>query len=363
MKNLRQSQLEALTHVRLNAEASYEAALDRAREILNQAGIPMLRFTNALAAIQKNAPIDVSFHPDRPAACGKSVVASLLESGVYKNQFETGVSNGGLTAYKGGNRDLWERRLFGGAYQGTGVTASDRPKYGALNLFNHWDGACPRFGSCYFRLKPTVAQRSTYAYGDSSTNPNDTAVIDLIDVVLTRLIADVFYKHSALGCGGLRLDTVLENLANRAYSWPPDVLSKLPGRTLDDCIEVHIHGKLDLAEDVESLAVDQSFFSTPCGNLLTELSHEYGFPIRWNPRFEIATNQIPPDFRGPEMVPLADRIAPDGLLNAARIGEAVVALGTHPEHWIEWGTGKETLQYMKQIWHVLLTFGEVRHGP
>ncbi len=62
------------------------------------------------------------------------------------------------------------------------------------------------------------------------------------------------------------------------------------------------------------------------------------------------------------MKPLADRIAPDGLLNVAKIGQAVVALRMHPEDWIEWGTSEETLQYLKQIWHVLLTYGEVRHG-
>ena len=57
------------------------------------------------------------------------------------------------------------------------------------------------------------------------------------------------------------------------------------------------------------------------------------------------------------MVPLAARIAPDGLLTAAKIGRAVVDLREFPAAWAEWGTFEETLQYLKQIWHVLVAFG------
>ena len=65
----------------------------------------------------------------------------------------TGISSGGLTADPGGDRDVWERALFGGAYQVPGVWACERPKYGGLNLMNHPNGACPGFGSCHRRLR------------------------------------------------------------------------------------------------------------------------------------------------------------------------------------------------------------------
>lgn len=321
----------------------------------------MRQYSSALVAIQTDAPIDVSFHPDRPTGHGITVAANMLATGKYKNQFETGISNGGLTAFEGGSRDLWEKRLFGGAYQKPGVTAAERPKYGALNLMNYWDGACPRFGSCYFRLKSAVAQRCSFAYGDSSSNPNVTADVDHFDVVLSKLLSDVFYKHAALGSGVPDLARFLQYLADHGFSSQPDERSRTPGRSLDECIEVHIHGKLDLALDVDWLAVDQSFYSTECGNQLTELSQRFGFPIRWNPRFEIATDQVPDHFRGPVMVPLAARVAPDGILNAAMIGQAVVALRQHPEDWVEWGTYEETLQFLKQIWHVLVAYGYARH--
>ena len=63
--------------------------------------------------ILQYARITVSFHPDRPVQ-GSTVVQLLARDGVYRSQFETGVSSGGLTAYPGGDRDRWEQRMFAG---------------------------------------------------------------------------------------------------------------------------------------------------------------------------------------------------------------------------------------------------------
>lgn len=41
---------------------------------------------------------------------------SMVRDGRYRSLFETGTSNGGLTAYPGGDRWKWESRLFGGKY-------------------------------------------------------------------------------------------------------------------------------------------------------------------------------------------------------------------------------------------------------
>ncbi len=45
--------------------------------------------------------VTVNFHPDRLLA-GATVLAWLAREGVYRSQFETGISNGGLTAHPGG---------------------------------------------------------------------------------------------------------------------------------------------------------------------------------------------------------------------------------------------------------------------
>jgi hypothetical protein len=103
-----------------------------------------------------DAPITVHFHPDRRLADGRSVAEALRDEGVYRNQFETGISNGLL----GGDRVRWEHELFGGVYDG--APAAERPKYGGLNVVGDPAGACPGFGSCHLRLRPEVNDRATY---------------------------------------------------------------------------------------------------------------------------------------------------------------------------------------------------------
>lgn len=362
MNPLLKSQTEALAYVKSNALFSQKSALVRAQQIMEHEGLLMLQYSKALGALQDKAPIDVSFHPDRPSMYGETVVANLLKSAEYKNQYETGISNGGLTAFEGGNRDLWEMRLFGAAYHQPDAEVGERPKYGALNLMSYWDGACPRFGSCFFRLKPEVAQRCSFAYGDSSTNPTDMAVIDLFDSILTELIADISLTGSALGSDSLQLNNFLQRIVDHTYSRKAELInSALPGRSLDHYIEVHIHGSLKLATDVMWLAADSSFLSTKCGDQLIELADQNGFPIVWNPRFELATDQVPADFRGSIMVQLADHIATDGVLNAAKIGQAVAALKESPKDWEVWGSVDQTLQFLKQIWHVLVAYGHANN--
>jgi len=59
--------------------------------------------------------VTLNFHPDRLVS-GVAMLEALARDGVYRSQFETGTSNGGLTAYEGGDRWSWESRIFGAAY-------------------------------------------------------------------------------------------------------------------------------------------------------------------------------------------------------------------------------------------------------
>jgi Protein of unknown function (DUF3626) len=45
--------------------------------------------------------VTLNVHPDRTVD-GVPILASLATDGVYRSQFETGTSNGGLTAHPGG---------------------------------------------------------------------------------------------------------------------------------------------------------------------------------------------------------------------------------------------------------------------
>lgn len=68
-----------------------------------------------VAALAAGEPADPSwrvtlhFHPDRLVA-GTPILQLMAHDGVYRSQFETGTSNGGLTAHPGGDRWQWESR-------------------------------------------------------------------------------------------------------------------------------------------------------------------------------------------------------------------------------------------------------------
>ena len=51
----------------------------------------------------------LQFHPSWPFGDGL-VIESMARDGVYRSQFETRTSNGGLTAHPGGDRWRWATR-------------------------------------------------------------------------------------------------------------------------------------------------------------------------------------------------------------------------------------------------------------
>src|SRR3712207_2514399 len=85
------------------------------------AGSPQARALSSVAARSVGEPVDptlhvtLNFHPDRLHG-GIPILQALAADGVYRSQFETDTSNGGLTACPGGNRWRWESRIFNGAY-------------------------------------------------------------------------------------------------------------------------------------------------------------------------------------------------------------------------------------------------------
>ena len=74
-----------------------------------------------VAARSEGGPIDpalrvtLNFHPDRRVG-EVPILEAMARDGLYRSQFETGTSNGGLTAHPGGDRWSWESRIFGNAY-------------------------------------------------------------------------------------------------------------------------------------------------------------------------------------------------------------------------------------------------------
>ena len=216
-----------------------------------------------VAARSEGGPIDpalrvtLNFHPDRRVG-GVLMLEAMARNGLYLSQFETGTSNGGLTAHPGGDRWSWESRIFGNAYDE--VPASERPKYGSLNFRRRAAGGSPRFGSAHLRLKQETLARTTFCYPDSVFEPTHFGV-------------------------ALRM-----SLVGLAEADDKDLL--------DDYIEAQVHGPLLLAHDVEALVLDPCFRDTD----VQQWAEQLGCPLEWHHGFRLSVDELQkhPDYRGPE---------------------------------------------------------------
>lgn len=254
--------------------------------------------------IDPSLRVTLQFHPDR-IHDGTPILRSLASSGVYRSQFETGTSNGGITAHPGGDRWNWESRIFGAAYDD--APPVERPKYGSLNFRRRATGGAARFGSAYFRLRPAVLQRTTFCYPDSWYEPRDFGVADRMALI---------------------------SLAEQDCRVDP----------LDRSIEAHVHGPVRLARDVEALVLDPCYRDTE----IEVLAGALPCPIEWHPGFRLSIEEMRryPEYRGPEYVDLGVALAHEGELTPAIIGAAARA-------------GRHDPQDLKKVWHYVARFGDL----
>jgi hypothetical protein len=245
--------------------------------------------------------VTLNFHPDRWFG-GLLVLEAIGRDGVYRSQFETGTSNGGLTAYPGGARWGWESRMFGGAYDH--APASDRPRYGSLNFRRFAVGGSPRFGSSHLRLRPETLARTTFCYPDSFMEPTSFGVASAMSLI---------------------------DLAEAAE----------PGDALDDYIEAQVHGPVCVDRDVEAVVLDPSFR----GTRVQEAASRLGCAVEWHGGFTLGTAELArhPDYRGARYVRLGIEIAVDERLDPRIIGDAA-------------RTGRHDGQDLKRVWHYVARF-------
>lgn len=264
-----------------------------------------------VAARSSGEPLDASLrvtlqcHPDRTTRDGLSFLAALARDGVYRSQFETGTSNGGLSAHPGGDRWRWESRIFGGAYDG--APAALRPKYGALNFRRAPAGGAPRFGSAHVRLTGEAVQRATFCYPDSVFEPAHFGVASRMALI---------------------------------------ALAEADARdALDRYIEAQVHGPVRLDRDVEALVLDPCFRGTE----VEALARALPCPVEWHHGFRLSADELRrhPDYRGGHIVELGLRLAVDGSLDARIIGDAA-------------RTGLHDAQALKRVWHYVVRFGAPR---
>jgi len=224
----------AIAHVRTRAETARAEARARSLVILSRAGEPEAALDPLAALIREHGRVTLNFHPDRYVAEGHTVAEGLLRDGRYRSQFETRVSNGSLTAFPGGERDNWERALFGAAYHGPDGGTGERPKYGALDLMEHADGGSPRFGSCYFVLRPHMAARSTLTWGDSHAGPAHVGTNDVLEPIVAAMLDAAATHGIVLGVAGMSVGGLLHRLRRRDTSGHRNPTGAPPGRALGE---------------------------------------------------------------------------------------------------------------------------------
>ncbi|KAL7952050.1 hypothetical protein V8C42DRAFT_306015 [Trichoderma barbatum] len=364
---LHPSQAAAIANIKAQAVTLKPEALNTISHIFRMSNIPQGKLDDIRKTIVQHARVALHFHPDRPSRSGRTVVESLLEDGAYRNQFETGISNGLVATHLGGARDAWERDLFSGAYHGSGnpdtvVNAFDptlRPKYGALDLMRNSDGPAPRFGSCYFLVRTEVSSRSTFTFGGSQAVPKERGTADEFDAILAALLEECFTRDAALGVENVRPKRMVEYIDALGDSpLMEENYKTLPSRNLEHLIEAQIHGDVLLSRDVEALVVDPSFFARGnTGPLLQALGQTYGFPIFVHRGFQLSSESVPSDFRGPTMPSLAARIEHKGIVDVQAIGDAVKELVACADLLGDRGVMGEVLQELKLLWHVLVRYG------
>jgi len=300
--------------------------------------------------------VTVNFHPDRFSNNGKLIIENLLVDGEYHNQYKTGTSNGGRTAYINGDRDLWEKRLFNGVYHNGELEMICRPKYGALNIHNYIDGASARFGSCFFTLKPHVVNRCTFAFGDSSTEPDTIGTSKQFYGIINALLSCIDGKCTLLNKEVFTIKQAVDYI----LSMQKGCITTF-GRNLDDCIETHIHGRLSLLEDVDSFYIDEHFIGTNIEALAKMLAYRYDVKLCYIPKRQLPISKIDDEWKGTLVRPLAERInnkfGGKGLLNTILIGVASRDSVLYPEDWLDIGTEYELFQNFKYLWHYIAYFG------
>ena len=278
------------------------------RELESPVNASIVQALSHVASMSDGPPLDptlrvtLNFHPDRLVG-GVPILKAMSADAIYYSQFVTRTSNGGLTAYPGGDRWQWESQMFAGAYDQ--APAAIRPVYGALNFRHKPLGGAPRFGSAHLRLSASVLERTTFCYPDSVLQPSMFGVAASMGLIP---IAEADEQDS-----------------------------------LDDYIEAHVHGPVLLSGDVEALVLDPSYRGSDVETAASQLP----CPVEWHPGVRLSIDEMRrhPDYRGSAFVDLGAHLAVDGWLTPRLVGDAS-------------RTGCYDEQALKRVWHYIARFGE-----
>jgi hypothetical protein len=358
MRELTEEQRNAIAALEGRALGLRAEARARIDASLRAASVDEGDYHAAVERIREQGRVALAFHPERLSRSGRTVAEGLLADGAYRTQFETGLSSGSNTAFAGGERDEWERRLFDGAYHRPDAVLSDRPRYGALFLVAHPDGPAPRFGSCYFVLRPEVSRRCTFTLLGSQDERSRESIgtMEVVEPTTAALLRHVEEEAAPLGVPGLTVRDLIEAMRAGLPCAPPGVSKDRPGRALDTFVEAQVHGSVHLERDVEALVVDASFRGSAVAETLGEIASTYDLSLAWHPGFALATESVPETFRDYPTRKLAERISAV-VIDAAAIGAAHNDFARDPDAWRSFGSPSEVRTCFRRLWHALVLLG------
>lgn len=350
MKLLTEAQSKALHFSRSYAHSKKEKSKETIKQIMAMANFPLQEYECIVSNLERESRIALHFHPDRLVYKNKTTLASILESNRYCSQYETNISNGGLSAHAGGERNIWEKSLFGDSYKN--ASPRDFPKYGALDLRMYSEGPASRFGSCYFLLRPHILPYTTFSFLDSNTDPAGRAVQGNWDCLLAELLKEVHISDYALGWQNIRCPEFLRYLRDfKNNDCPFEIFLKKSN--LNHYIEAQVHCDINISEDVETMIYDPSFKGSSVEAALKNYARKYGIKLKMHRGFSLVPKEVREDFRGPFIALLAKEHLFSDLLTAYNIGQAETQIDQLQSKYPE----QDMKQQLKYLWHSLVKFG------
>ena len=177
------------------------------------------------------------------------------------------------------------------------------------------------------------------------------------DDIIASFLVDSFEREFCLGVFNIRPPALIEHLRenlSQPFKNPIDMAST---HNLDFYIEVQRHGLTSLKSNSSILVTDPSFEGTNTGATLKKIASQYNLQYFVHRGFNLKADEVPFDFRGPNMQSLAKRISDQGVINARVIGDAARDVVLNSKDWFDRGTTAEVLQELKLLWHCLVRYG------
>jgi len=178
----------------------------------------------------KTVPVIIHFHP-------KKMIDFLIKDTNYRNLFETKTSSGSTST---SSRTQWENVLFNKLYNDSIPT--DRVKYGVININNDPMGCSSAisYGDSYIELKDDIKNRTSFTYGDSSSQD--------IHICSFKGFYNILY-YMPQNCLKQIIDSALNSLQNKP-------IIPIKGMSY---IESQYHGPIRLQMDVKSLVINPKY--------------------------------------------------------------------------------------------------------